>query len=663
MNIWDILGISPTSDIAKIRKAYAVKSKIYHPEIDPEGFHQLYQAYQEAIAKTKIQRRRPVLKTRVISQLKTEKMDSGLQTDKANIEFENAKFKNTSFEDTEFKNTELENTGFKNTECKRNIQSEPEEIEIAYDFERLLRNHQQKEAEEKRYYENSGALKEFIRLYSDKRQKATKKEWADYFTSEKEYKKWLNKEWSEQWSNYFTSEVFLGQQYDEKFLRYLIEYLKEQQIVEVSDMAKPIFLGFCISYGILSKKDSKILCEIDKNEEILYKERLKDLIPLLNIHNKKEEYFKLIYSDKTLQEKIEAFQNYHLLLKMKRLGDSLPLKSWETILEYIQCYNTPNKNEKEVPLFYQLIAYFIKTFSAFPKEVYQIFYQKFEVESKKYSLKNSYYLPICKALKEIQTQEQKEWIDQKKEMEEEIKFLITDYKNLCIKLQTQENKNQEQEIEAFFEHPLFQKLFQTREMIQRLTDYYKNCSSVPYSLWSKTYKLYVKNPEADKLIRFMEYGIGIDRYRSFVTKFQKEQEESLEYHQKRLGKEIRNKKQREQWISETFFYSGLTKVWKSATKASMRVEYRERLKQLLESGINRSNFYYDMLTDGILKIIWKENVVLCHEDKCVTISYEDFYGWMEEHIELYLNKYFCISSEKEQFIQKLKRLEYTIYEE
>ena len=56
MNFWEILGISPTTDLAAIRHAYAEKTRACHPEEDPEGFDKLHTAFQEA---TQYARRRP----------------------------------------------------------------------------------------------------------------------------------------------------------------------------------------------------------------------------------------------------------------------------------------------------------------------------------------------------------------------------------------------------------------------------------------------------------------------------------------------------------------------------------------------------------------------------------------------------------------------------
>ena len=47
--IFDILGIEPTSDKRLIKKAYAQKVKECHPEESPEEWQQLHEAYEAAL--------------------------------------------------------------------------------------------------------------------------------------------------------------------------------------------------------------------------------------------------------------------------------------------------------------------------------------------------------------------------------------------------------------------------------------------------------------------------------------------------------------------------------------------------------------------------------------------------------------------------------------
>lgn len=49
MNIWEILGIPPTTDIVRIKRAYGEKAKTWHPEEHPEEFKRLRSAYQAAL--------------------------------------------------------------------------------------------------------------------------------------------------------------------------------------------------------------------------------------------------------------------------------------------------------------------------------------------------------------------------------------------------------------------------------------------------------------------------------------------------------------------------------------------------------------------------------------------------------------------------------------
>lgn len=53
MGIWELLEIEPTSDPSVIKRAYAKKLKIYHPEDDPEGYQRLREAYDQALKHTK----------------------------------------------------------------------------------------------------------------------------------------------------------------------------------------------------------------------------------------------------------------------------------------------------------------------------------------------------------------------------------------------------------------------------------------------------------------------------------------------------------------------------------------------------------------------------------------------------------------------------------
>ena len=59
MNIWETLGIEPTTDVKLIRRRYAELVRIYHPEDQPEIYQEIVEAYQEALTYARSRKMRP----------------------------------------------------------------------------------------------------------------------------------------------------------------------------------------------------------------------------------------------------------------------------------------------------------------------------------------------------------------------------------------------------------------------------------------------------------------------------------------------------------------------------------------------------------------------------------------------------------------------------
>ena len=59
MNIWETLGIEPTTDVKLIRRRYAELVRLYHPEDQPEIYQEIVEAYQKALTYARSRKARP----------------------------------------------------------------------------------------------------------------------------------------------------------------------------------------------------------------------------------------------------------------------------------------------------------------------------------------------------------------------------------------------------------------------------------------------------------------------------------------------------------------------------------------------------------------------------------------------------------------------------
>ena len=59
MNIWETLGIEPTTDVKLIRRRYAELVRLYHPEDQPEIYQEIVEAYQKALTYARSRKTRP----------------------------------------------------------------------------------------------------------------------------------------------------------------------------------------------------------------------------------------------------------------------------------------------------------------------------------------------------------------------------------------------------------------------------------------------------------------------------------------------------------------------------------------------------------------------------------------------------------------------------
>ena len=121
-----------------------------------------------------------------------------------------------------------------------------------------------------------------------------------------------------------------------------------------------------------------------------------------------------------------------------------------------------------------------------------------------------------------------------------------------------------------------------------------------------------------------------------------------------LIKRISNK---EKWISKVFFFNDFTDVWGCTNKGAMRVPYRERINDILESAANHKKYLFDEPGERALYIEYKSNKVVFRRFifTSVTISNSEFIDLLNKYTEMYMEKFSCLKSEREKYLDFLSK--------
>ncbi len=299
MNYWELLGISQTDDISAIKKAYAQKSKLYHPETHPEEFKQLHTAYKNILSTLK-KRTRPL-----IEPAQPEPVSLPKATVSRNVVIPTPP-------KPDIPNTTRTVSSVISTETAQN-----ETIETVIDEEKILQN--------ALFIDqiNEFAQIQNQTLYHDpmiqKLENILKDESIMYY--------------HETWQEYFVSPAFLERQYRPDFITSMANVLKEQ----LNESAKEknrlagrfpthLFLYIVIAYGRIFGYYTT-----EKLREKLYKkDLLKDLLHVINLHEDKGiDYLRLEREDDLLGDRF-AFYAYRNILEIleNENPDKAKLRLW-----------------------------------------------------------------------------------------------------------------------------------------------------------------------------------------------------------------------------------------------------------------------------------------------------------------------------------------------
>ncbi len=217
MNNWELLGISPTDDLETVKKAYAKKSRQYHPETHPEEFQQLYRAYKTIAA--------GINSNPINTTVKTDKTD---KTDKTNSNSQPLPYKRSASEIL----TEIE------TEAVAQEQATLAELEAKRKADEAAQKAKQKIIDDNTFIEwiDTESLQQHA---------------ADYkrFKLDELEDMLENQYYPNDWKRYFTRDEFLDNQYNPDYIKALANAIDKRIKSPVSDSYQKV--GRCPQYAYI----------------------------------------------------------------------------------------------------------------------------------------------------------------------------------------------------------------------------------------------------------------------------------------------------------------------------------------------------------------------------------------------------------------------------
>ncbi len=299
-DIWTFLGIAPTSDKKTIRSAYAAQSRLHHPEEEPEYFVELNQAYRQAL--------------------------SLARTAEADGSGEN-RISRSGEEDRNSNHTEF-------TQLYTGTGNEKDKEESASLLERLA------DARQKAIQQSmeTGALHDFITLFTNPKQAKA----------------------ADTWKRFFLSEAFLREQYTEDFARGLYTYLMEQQLHPCDNLPAGLLQELAIAYALIPHFAGEEYGQGMKYPKEWYKVSVEQTLParkqIAEIFNRQgwdcdlKSMTRRMLKQPANKVRHNAFTDYLTLKEMGQKGQltEADKETWQHILGFGQVHYLYERNGKRL---------------------------------------------------------------------------------------------------------------------------------------------------------------------------------------------------------------------------------------------------------------------------------------------------------------------------
>lgn len=593
MNIWEILNIDETTDIKTIRHAYSIMSKQCHLESEPEKFQQLYQAYHKALEFAKNNKH---------GETDFSAYGSHMQSD-ALSEKENGHEKENSVQEQDMPAPSI----YDNLEDMQKLQSETssdgEEEQQETPYSTLFGD--------QLYINTSTVVKDGLTAFQEYFEQKGKKDWKEFVTRPE----------------------FLRAQFDERFVRQIVDFLRKQTLYPVNalpyDMVKELY--FCY-YPYMNEQTDPF-----------FEDGFTELFRML-FQNDNIGRIENLHQDFAVINEVVKYNVYYKLYKVIReKGARQNLSEWKVYIADAarEMFVKDGITSFRDPHIFKLLAFLIEEAPVFSDEIYNLLIKELRLSQAEGTSQQKIAEPLCQAISakgiSIQNnrQQQVDEIAERRQLMEEINKLY--FQNL-----TDDDRPM---LREFFGSGIYSKY--------KLDEEFMEYRFVVFALQHDHFpKVFIEEYLAfyDKLYEQTGSKVGKQLYNMFSSFLKADASEEEEY------EEITDNKK--EWLLKYFFEEGFTRVWKSSSKGAMRVVYRGILTDQLTALAEQHNYEWDLWDDGhLLALKDGENYVFSYDKikEKATLTMTEYYSLLEEMMDLYMKKYFLVSSEKNTLMELKER--------
>lgn len=441
------------------------------------------------------------------------------------------------------------------------------------------------------------------------------------------------------WRQFMVTPSFLRVQFEEQFAAQLAEFFKNQTVFV------PEELPFNLVRELFFTYESYMT---ERGEEF-FEDGFTKLFALLYSNQQIELVLEDLAAEKYLNQRTKYHIYYAIYKRVIQEKDTQSIDVWEFYMYEIQrgAFGIGENKRLRDDLIFDLLAFVISEAPEFSEKVYEYLIRRLELigikNTNQWQLMGGIYQAI--ESKGIEIEEFEEKVNKRPE---QIRTLMTEIKKWKQSRVTEADR---EGVRAFLEGELYSRYALDHDFLKNL--YYFCMEGV---IWSQIFleeyvsyydKVYEKNNTLE----------GRELYHLMKSRMQEESTVGEDYTE--IAEE------RKEWVLRYFFEEGFSRVWKSFTLNTMKPIYRTLLVNHLENLAQEQNYEWDLCEEGHLYAIKDgKNYVFMYDriNEKAILSMEEYWLIMEEMLNIFTERYFCLSSDKNKWMELLERARKNIWQ-